>query len=205
MATMTKTAVLLALTATLTLGAAAPALADCALPHDGTGHHGTGHHGTGHHAAIPHPTAPDAVVIHIEHSPNGWGGEYPEGAGVTIYGDGRIVIVPPSGAGRNGPPLPEATVLHVTEDGIQRALRAAKRAGLLRDTDYGEAGVTDQGTSVFEITTQGEPRITSVYALLLEEGDRGLTHKQRANREALRQLSHDVTDADFYERTSSTR
>lgn len=199
MTTTTKTAVLLALTATLTLGAAAPAHADCAFPHDGSGHHGSGHHAT-----IPHPSAPDAVVLHVEHSPNGWGGEYPEGAGVTVYGDGRIVIVPPSGADSSAPPLPEATVLHVTEEGIQKVLRAAKRAGLLRGADYGEAGVTDQGTSVFEVTTSDTSTI-SVYALLLEEGDRGLTRKQRANREALREFAHDAADADFYESSLSPR
>jgi hypothetical protein len=208
MTTTTKTVILLSLTAVLTLGAAAPALAHCGPAHDGSGHDGSvpEHHATTIAAkpAIPHPTGPDDVVIHIEHSPNGWGGEYPEGSGVTVYGDGRVVIVPPSGAGGDDPPLPEATVLRVTEDDIQKLLRAAKRAGLLRDADYGEAGVTDQGTSVFEVTT-GATHTASVYALLLEEGDRGLTRKQRAHREALRAFAHDAVDPDFYEGTLDTR
>lgn len=199
MHTTTKTVILLALTATLTLGTTAPALAHCGPAHE---HRATT---VATKPAIPHPTGPDDVVLHIEHSPNGWGGEYADGSGVTVYGDGRIVIVPPSGAGTHDPPLPEATVLRVTEDGIQKVLRAAKRAGLLRGADYGEAGVTDQGTSVFEITTAGEPSTTSVYALLLEEGDRGLTRKQRANRVALRELARGAADPDFYEGTRFTR
>jgi len=211
--TTTRTAARLllatALVAALLAGAAAPAVADCALPHTESGHPESGHesghhHATGARAPIPHRSGPDDVVLHIEHSPNGWGGEYPEGSGVTVYGDGRIVIVPPSGAGGGTPPVPEATVLHVTEDGIQKILRAARRAGLLRHVDYGEANVTDQGTSQFVVTTAGAPDTTTVYALLLEEGDRGLTRSQRTHREALRELAHDASDPDFYEGTLVT-
>jgi hypothetical protein len=205
--TLSSTAIVLGLAGAVLVGAALPAGAHC-----GTAPREPGHDAHAPTVAtsivarrpIPHPTGPGDVVIHIEHSPNGWGAEYAEGSTVTVYGDGRIVIVPPSGPGSDGPPLPEATVLRVTEDGIQKVLRAARRAGLLQSTDFGEPGVTDQGTSVIDVTTTGEPRTTSVYALLLEEGDRGLTRTQRANRAALRDFAGRAADPDFYERTLST-
>lgn len=119
-----------------------------------------------------------------------------------MYGDGRIVIVPPSTS--TAPPLPEAIVVRVSEDGIQRLLRGARTAGLLRTTDYGEAGVTDQGTSVIDVDAAGRTRTVDVYALLLPEGDRGLSRAQRLHRRALRGFLHDAADPDFYEGTVIT-
>ena len=148
---------------------------------------------------IPHATGADDVILRIEHEKNGWGGEYRDAYDVTAYGDGRIVIVPPSTAA--APPLPGATGLYVSEAGVQRLLRAARAAGLLRATDYGDAGVTDQGTSHIEATTAGRTQRTDVYALLLREGDRGLTRAQRVHRSRLRAFVHDAADPAFYDDT----
>lgn len=146
--------------------------------------------------AIAHPTGADDVIVRIVHSENGWGGVYSDAFNVTVYGDGRVVIVPPTAA--STPPLPEATVLRVTEAGIQRLLRAARAAGLLRTTDYGQAGVTDQGTSRIEVAATGTTHTDDVYALLLPEADRGLTGAQRLHRRRLRTFVHRAADADFY-------
>jgi hypothetical protein len=190
MTIVTKTAIVVTLAAALVVGAAAPVLAHCGPQHD------MGHDEPVRYAPIPHPTGPDDVVIRIDSDRNGWGGEYDDGHDVTVYGDGRVVIVPPSD--RDGPDVPEATVLHVGEDGVQKILRAARRAGLLKATDYGEAGVTDQGSVAFEVTTSGEPRITSVYALLLPQGDDGLPPKQQVLRQRLRTFVHRASNPEFY-------
>jgi len=142
-------------------------------------------------APIPYPTDPDAVILRVESSPNGWGGEYPDGSNVTLYAD-RVSIDPVEADAPD--------VFEIDEATVQRALRAARKAGLLRTKvrDYGEAGVTDQGTTVVEVHAGGVDRTFSVYALLLEEGDRGLTAQQQRARRALRAFIDKVTHAAFY-------
>jgi hypothetical protein len=83
---------------------------------------------------------------------------------------------------------------------VQRALRAARKAGLLRTKvrDYGDAGVSDQGTTTVEVHAGGVDHTISVYALLLEDGDRGLTARQQRARRALRAFVDKVTRASFY-------
>jgi hypothetical protein len=136
---------------------------------------------------IPHPRGASDVVLRIHHDRNGWGAEYPDGVDVTVYGNGTVVIRRP-GASDDAPPEPER--VHVDEAGLQRLLREARKAGLLRDTDYGEAMVTDQGTSTITIDAGGDRRTVRVYALLLPDGDRGLTRDQREARGALRRFVH---------------
>lgn len=146
-------------------------------------------------AAIPHPSGADAIVVSIEHERNGWGFEYHDGVDVRVYGDGRVVISPPATDGR---PRPRSRELHVGDRAVQRLLRAARRAGLLTGTDFGDAGVTDQGTSVIRVAAAGGVRTFAVYALLLEEGDTGLAREQRAAREALRRFVHVAARASWY-------
>ena len=146
---------------------------------------------------IPHPTEADAVILHVETSPNGFGGEYDDGGGVTIFPD-RVEFVPTTVGGVGADTTPVA--FQLDEASVQHALRAARRAGLLRskERDYGETGVTDQGTTVVEIHAGRVDRTTSVYALLLPEADRGLTPRQQRARKALRAFVHKVTKAAFY-------
>jgi hypothetical protein len=140
---------------------------------------------------IPHPTGADVVIFHTETSRNSWGGEYPDAVDVTVFGDGRI------GFG-------DGEELRVTERGLQRLLRGARDAGLLDDTDFGDAGVTDQGTTTVAVTTDAGARTVEVYALELPEGDRGLPKAQRAARRELRRLLHSL-DASFWVGTLLTR
>jgi len=148
-------------------------------------------------APIPHPTEPDAVILHVETSPNGFGGEYDDGGSVTIFPD-RVEFEPTQAGGAGADTAP--VVFQLDEASVQRALRAARRAGLLRgkQRDYGDAGVTDQGTTVVEIHAGSVDRTISVYALLLPEGDRGLAPGQQRARKALRAFVHKVTTAAFY-------
>ena len=137
---------------------------------------------------IAHPTGAAVVVFRTESSRNSWGGEYRDATDLTVYGDGRIE--PGSG--------PE---LRVTERGIQRLLREARAAGLLADTDFGEALVTDQGTTTVTVTAGGRTREHSVYALELPDGDRGLPRPQQAARRHLRRFLHSLGAPSYWNGT----
>jgi hypothetical protein len=142
---------------------------------------------------IPHSKSPDVVIFSTESSRNGWGGEYPDATNLFMYGDGRIVMQVRGS--------PDASELRVTERGVQRLLRGARAAGLLDDTDYGEAGVTDQGTTTVEIDAEASHHTFSVYALELPEGDRGLPRAQRAARRGLRRFLHAVGSSSYFDGT----
>jgi hypothetical protein len=152
-------------------------------------------------ATIDHPTGAQDVVLRTETSNNFWGGSYADAAAFTLYGDGRLVQG--DGATRQ---LPEAEV--------QRLLADARRVGLLGHRSYGNALVTDQGTTTVEIlacgverpgrsaphetplaaSTSGScvDRTLHIYALELVEGDHGLPSAQRHARRALRAFLHGV-------------
>jgi len=141
---------------------------------------------------IAHPTGAEVVVFHTESSRNYWGGEYRDATDLTVYGDGRIE----SGSG------PE---MRVTERGIQRLLRDARSAGLLADTDFGQALVTDQGTTTVTVSACGSNREHSVYALELPDGDRGLPGPQQAARRHLRRFLHSLGDPSYWHGTLVTQ
>lgn len=148
--------------------------------------------------AIPHP-AGNVIVLRVETGPNFFGGYYRDGATVTVRADGEVVIARPAtvvGA-KNAP---EPIVLHVNERVLQRVLRAAEKAGLLgaAPPDVGEPGVTDQGTTLIKLTAGAVDRTVRVYALLLREGDAGVTRPQRDARRALRRFVHRIADPAFY-------
>jgi hypothetical protein len=129
---------------------------------------------------IEHPTGEDDVVFTTRTERNGWGGEYPDAVDVTIYGDGRVVTS-------------DGTGTRWSERRLQRLLREARRIGLLGDAEYGEAMVTDQGTTTVEIHAGGIDRALAIYALELPDGDRGLPNEQREARRDLRALLHSLS------------
>jgi hypothetical protein len=129
---------------------------------------------------IEHPTGESDIVFTTRTERNGWGGEYPDAVDVTIYGDGRVDT-------RDG----EST--QWSERRLQRFLREARRNGLLGDARYGDAMVTDQGTTTVEIHAGGIDRALAIYALELRESDRGLPTRERQARQALRALLHSLT------------
>ena len=162
---LTATAVLLA-----SLAATGTAWAHCGVPHD---------HPPGGKEAILHPSERSDVVLRTETSNNFWGGDYKDAAAFTLYGDGRLV---------HG----DGSTRQLTEADVQRLLGDARRVGLLGDTEFGNALVTDQGTTTVEVHAGSVDRTLDIYALELVEGDRGLPRDQRHARRALRAFLHGV-------------
>jgi len=150
---------------------------------------------------IDHPTGPHDVVLRTETSRNFWGGGYTNAAAFTLYGDGRLV---------DG----DGSARQLTEVEVQRLLNDAHRVGLLGGVEFGNALVTDQGTTTVEIhagverprrsTPEETPlaastsgaggvnRTLDIYALELVDGDHGLLRDQRHARRALRAFLHGV-------------
>jgi hypothetical protein len=141
---------------------------------------------------IAHPTGSDVVIFHTESSPNMWGGIYRDATDVTVYGDGRVVYG-------------DGSEVRSHERALQRLLRDARAAGLLDDTDFGQTGVTDQGTTAVDVNAGGDQHAIDVYALELPEGDRGLPQAQKVARRHLRRFLHSVGDPSYWSGTIVTR
>ena len=156
-------------------------LAACGEPSGGGGVGGGGSTGgsgasgtTG--GAIEHPTGADEPVLRIDTS----GGFVPvewslkNVPGVSIYGDGRMIVTGPVIEIYPGPALPNLQVTRLTEDGLQAILAAAEDAGLLDgDASYDYPCVTDLPTTTFTVNANGTTTTTSAYALGFEEGTTG--------------------------------
>jgi len=141
---------------------------------------------------IAHPTEAGVVIFHTESSPNIWGGVYRDATDVTVFGDGRAVYG-------------DGSQVRVSERGLQRLLRGARAAGLLNDTDFGQVGATDQGTTAVDVNAGGDKHSTDIYALELPEGDRGLPQAQKAARRHVRRFLRSVGDPSYWNGTLITR
>ncbi len=151
---------------------------------------------------IDHPTGADEIVVQVA---TGGGfvpftsrlAEVPE---LTIYGDGRIVMVGPTTLEFPGAALPNLQEGRLTEDEVQELLRAAERAGLLdpEPPDYGEPLVTDLPTTVVTVGAGGDEHRVAVYALDYPD-DTGLSREQRDARRRLRDFVRGI-DADAVDR-----
>jgi hypothetical protein len=169
---MKRLLVLTALSVSLVAGAAAPAWA----------------------FLIPHPEG-DAVILRISVGPNYWAESYGP-ATLVLRGNGRLVI---NENGLDGSE-PEVHRLRLTEQGVQIVLRGARDAHLFDgSTDYGEAQVTDQGTTSVRLNAAGEHTKFAVYALDLPAGDDGIDPELLSERRALRSFVEDVMRPSFYE------
>ena len=138
---------------------------------------------------IPHPEG-SKVVLDVSVGPNYWVAGIPPGRFV-LRGNGDVVLRE----------LGSDTVrrFRITEEGVQIVLREARDARLFNDDpDYGEAHVTDQGTTTVRLRAAGEKTDVSVYALDLEAGDSGIEESLLIGRRALRALVDDVTDPEFF-------
>lgn len=113
--------------------------------------------------------------------------EIPE---VSVYGDGRVIMLGPTTLEFPGSALPNLQVGQLSAPELDEFRRAIEAAGLLADPppDFGDPGVTDMPTSVVTITVDGEERTLSAYALDFVEGDDQLEPDQREARLALRAL-----------------
>lgn len=140
---------------------------------------------------IPHPEG-DAVILRVTVTPNYWVPEYAP-ATLVLRGDGRAVL-------RESGPTPEVHRFRITEEGVQIVLRGARDARLFDDsTEYGEAQITDQGTTSVRLRAAGEHTTADVYALDIAAGDDGVDPELLPARRALRSFVDDVVDPDFYD------
>src|SRR5918995_2110504 len=109
------------------------------------------------------------------------GGDMPQ---LSVFGDGRVVVVGPTTLEFPGPALPNLQEFRITGDGVGQIIEEARNAGLLDDPppDYGDAGITDQPTTTVTVRLDGRTRRVKVYALNFSDG---VTDAQRENRERL--------------------
>jgi hypothetical protein len=145
------------------------------------------------------PAGPDEVVVRVVTS-GGFTAESREAAHlpkVSVFGDGRVVVVGPTTLEFPGPALPNLQEFRVTDDGLARILRAARDAGLLDDEspDYGDPGVTDQATTTVTVRTDSRTRQVEVYALGFNGRVSGVTPEQSENRDRLEQFIELAGDA----------
>jgi hypothetical protein len=162
---MRRTRFVIPLLALLLLAAA------CGEKAGGSG--GGGSSGATGSTAIEHPTGSDELVLRIDTS----GGFVPVEVnlknvpGVSIYGDGRMIVTGPIAEIYPGPALPNLQVTRLTEEGLQAILAEAKRAGLLDgDATYPYPCVSDLPTTTFTVNAGGTTSTTSAYALGFEAG-----------------------------------
>jgi hypothetical protein len=123
--------------------------------------------------AIEHPTGPDDLVLRVDVS----GGFVPAEVtlknvpGVSIFGDGRMIVTGPMIEIYPGPALPNLQVTRLTEDAMQAILGEAQAAGLLEgDASYDYPCVADVPTTTFTVNVGGATHTTSAYALGFDAG-----------------------------------
>ena len=124
---------------------------------------------------ISHATGPTDLVLQATSG----GGLLPqelrlaEMPNVSIFGDGRVVMLGLHGGGPGDPLLPQLTEARLTADGMARILQAAREAGVLGpDRRFDLPDVYDLWTVWFTATTNGKPHRVSAYALGFEDETR---------------------------------
>lgn len=117
---------------------------------------------------IDHPAGADQLVVRVSQG----GGFVPVEynlrsiAGVSIYGDGRMIVEGPMIELYPGPALPNLQVTRLTGEALQAILQQARTAGLLGpDATYDYPCVTDLPTTTFTVVAEGRTHVVSAYAL----------------------------------------
>jgi hypothetical protein len=146
---------------------------------------------------IVHPTGADELVLRVEVG----GGFVPVEFVLTqipsfsLYGDGRIITLGPQIEIYPGPALPNLLVTHISEEGVQRILQAARDAGLLGpDRQYDYPGVADAATTTFTLVAEGSTHVTSAYALGESFNDGLLKEDELHGRRALLDFQARLSD-----------
>jgi hypothetical protein len=116
---------------------------------------------------------------------------------LSVFGDGRVVVIGPTALQYPGPALPNLQEFRVTRAGLARILETARAAGLLDDAvpDYGDPGVTDQATTTVTVRADGITRRVDVYALGFRGRVSGVTPEQSEQRDRLQQFIELAGDA----------
>jgi len=182
----------------ITIAALAVLAAGCGRLNDGSGDVGGsgGSGATG--SAIPHPTGADELVLRVEYQ----GGFVPYEFTLSsmpvwsLYGDGTLITQGPQIEIYPQPALPSLVRTHITEDGVQAILEAAKDAGLMDgDANYGDQCIADAATTVFTTNANGSTSVVSAYALDVGEPAGTCGGKQDAKaREALAEFQAKMGD-----------
>jgi hypothetical protein len=141
----------------------------------------------------------DIVVVRVERR-GGFGaetaqrGELPR---VSVFGNGRVIIVGPSILMIPGPALPNLQEFRVSRAGLRGIVGEARLAGLLADPplDYGDIGVTDQATTTVTVRAGATTRQVQVYALEFT-GATTLDGEQVKNRLLLSRFIDRIGDPD---------
>ena len=122
---------------------------------------------------ISHPTGSDAVVLRVDMG----GGFVPfewtlrRIPSFSLFGDGSLLTEGPQIEIYPGPALPSVQVAHVSEEGIQAILQAARTAGLFGpDAHYDYPCVADANTTTFTVVADGSTHVISAYALEMGGG-----------------------------------
>jgi hypothetical protein len=117
---------------------------------------------------ITHPTGAADLVVRIE---NGGGFIGPGWTArqlpwLSIYGDGRVIVLGPQIEIYPSPALPNVVTFRISEEGLQKVLEEALAAGLLgADAHYDYPGIADAGTTTFTVVAGGKQHVVSAYAL----------------------------------------
>jgi hypothetical protein len=122
---------------------------------------------------IEHPTGAGQPILMITYDGGFVPAEYlfTRMPSFALYGDGTLVLQGAQMEIYPGPALPAQVARTIDEAGIQAILRAALDAGLDRDGDYsdmGQMGITDVGTTRFQLSADGTTHVVTAYALGLE-------------------------------------
>jgi hypothetical protein len=118
---------------------------------------------------ISHPRGGSQLVLQVESA----GGllaptvALRQGPSFTLMGDGRMVTPGPQIEIYPGPALPNLQARAISEEGVQRILEAAQKAGLLgADRQLlGPLPISDAPTTTFNVVAGGARHVVSVYAL----------------------------------------
>jgi hypothetical protein len=158
-----------------------------------------GESSSGESGPPPVPTGADEVVVRVV-TEGGFAAETRRPARLpqlSVFGDGRVVVIGPTALQYPGPALPNLQEFRVTHAGLARILEAARAAGLLDDAvpDYGDPGVTDQATTTVTVRADGVTRRVDVYALGFRGRVSGVTPEQSEQRDRLQQFIELAGDA----------
>jgi len=116
---------------------------------------------------------------------------------VTIYGDGRMVVVGPTTEQFPPNALPNLQEGRLDADQLDDVLAAAADAGLLdgEPSEYGEPDITDLPTTTVTVSADGDEHSVSVYGFGIDD-DSGLSDEEEEAREQLQDFVADLpTDA----------
>jgi hypothetical protein len=127
-------------------------------------------------AGIDHPTGPDDLVLRMAIGGGFVPIEYNLRAlpGISLFGDGRLIVEGPVIEIYPGPAMPNLQVSRLTEEAVQAILEEARAAGLLgEDASYDYGCIADAPTTTFTVVADGGTHTVSAYALGFEQGTTG--------------------------------